>query len=180
MTRKFAGSVLKTDPIRVLISQPPCVLAYSVQRPEAGIEVADRGARLHRCDDDAVVHDGQPRDVRGRGEQRIGGRLVADPPVEHDVVRHIGPHQGCARTGRRDDIHDGGLDGVIDRDQFRGVARRLRRFGDDERHRIADMAHRASASARCGGLAMSDPSRFCTGAAQGIAVMPSALRSAAV
>ena len=35
MTRKFAGSVLKTDPIRVLISQPPCVLAYSVQRPEA-------------------------------------------------------------------------------------------------------------------------------------------------
>ena len=128
MTRKFAGSVLKTDPIRPLISQPPCVLAYSVQRPEARIEVGDRGARLHRCDDDAVVHDGQPRDVRGRGEQRIGRRLVADLPVEHDVVRHIGPHQRRARIGRRGDIGDGRLDIVIHRDQFRGVARGLRPF----------------------------------------------------
>ena len=35
MTRKFAGSVWNTAPIRFLISQPPCVLAYSVQRPVA-------------------------------------------------------------------------------------------------------------------------------------------------
>ena len=109
MTRKFAGSVLKTGPIRVLISQPPCVLAYSVQRPVRGIVVGDRGARLHRCDDDAVVHDGQPRDVRGRGEQRIGRRLVADPPVERDVVRHVRPDQRRARLGRRGEIGDGGL-----------------------------------------------------------------------
>ena len=143
ITRNCAGSVLKTAPSRPLISQPPCVLAYSVQRPDGGVEVGDRGARLHRCDDDAVVHDGQPRDVRRGGEQRVGRRLVADLPVERDVVRHVGPHQRHAGTGRRGDIGDGRLDRVIHGDQVRGIARGRHRIGDDERHTIADMAHRA-------------------------------------
>ena len=76
------------------------------------------------------------------GKQRVGRRLVADLPVERDVVRDIGPHQRRAGIGRSGDIGDGRLDGVIDRDQFSGVARGLRRFGDDERHRIADVPHR--------------------------------------
>ena len=37
-----------------------------------------------------------------------------------------------------------------------------------------------SASAKCGGSTMLEPSRFCTGAAQGIGPMPSAFMSAAV
>jgi hypothetical protein len=37
-----------------------------------------------------------------------------------------------------------------------------------------------SAKAGCGGLAMFEPSRFCTGAAHGIGAMPSAFKSTAV
>ena len=148
----------------------PAALRVGIQRPAAGggIVVGDRGARLHGCDDDAVVHHGQPGDVRRRGEQRIGRRLVADPPVERDVVRALGPDQRRTGSGRRRQIVIGGL-------RCRSRPRSV------PRHRAPPAAVSAtmnatgsptwrtapSASARCGGFAMSDPSRFCTGAAQG-------------
>ena len=75
----------------------PAALRVGIQRPAAGggIVVGDGGARLHGCDDDAVVHDGQPRDVRGVGKQRVGRCLVADLPVERDIVRDTGHTSGA-------------------------------------------------------------------------------------
>ncbi len=123
----------------------PAALRVGVQRPAIGgrIVVGDRGARFHGCDDDAVVHHCQAGDVRGRGEQRIGRRLVADLPVERDVALHVRPDEWRGGVGDVRQIGDRRLHVVVHRHQFGRVARGRGGFGDDERDGVADMAHGA-------------------------------------
>ena len=49
--------------------------------------------------------------------------------------------QGCAGADRVLGAHHGGQHLVVDRDQFRGVARQCLGFGNDDRDALADMAH---------------------------------------
>ena len=124
MTRKFAGSVLKTAPIRVLISQPPCVLAYSVQRPEAG----SKSAIEARASIDATMTRLFTTVSRVTCAAVANSASVAAlspiPQSNTTLFATSGHTSGAPGPVAADDIHDGGLDGVIDRDQFRGVARR--------------------------------------------------------
>ena len=79
----------------------------------------------------------------GRGERGVGRGLVADLPVEHQIVGDVRPDAG--RTG----IHDGGEIGdrrqdiVIDLDRFGGIAGLLDAVGNDEGDRVTDMTHHA-------------------------------------
>ena len=91
-----------------------------------------------------------------------------------------GQTSGAPLSSRRRQVGDRRQDVVIHLDRLRGVARGLGGVGDDERHRIADMAHHAVRQHRMRRHRLVEPSRFCTGAAQGSAPMPSAFRSAAV
>ncbi len=54
-----------------------------------------------------------------------------------------GQTSGTSGVGDVRQIGDGGLDIVVHRDQFGRIARRRRGVGNDERHRVADVAHRA-------------------------------------
>ena len=78
MTQIRAGSDWNTVPIRFLINQPPCVLAYKMPNgPWLRRNLQSRRETLHRRDDQ-VVHDGQPRDVCSDLNERIGRCLVSD------------------------------------------------------------------------------------------------------
>ena len=57
----------------------------------------DRGARLHRVDDDAAVDDLEPRDVRGLVERGRDLLAVAIVIVERDVARRVVVEQRRAR-----------------------------------------------------------------------------------
>ena len=123
----------------------PAALGVGVERPAAGSEivVSDSGACLHRGDDDAIVDHAQLRHVRGLGEERVGGGLLADVPVKHEVVRRIRPDQWGARVHGVVEIGDGGFHVVVDHDGLGGIAPGLDAVGDDESNGIADMAHGA-------------------------------------
>ncbi len=121
------------------------VLACRVQRVVAGrwIEIADRGARLHRVRDQPVVLQLQLHDFRGGGECRIERGLVAEMPVVADVAGDAVVYQRRAGRGRRGHGRDRGQVFEFDRQQFGRVARLLLGFGDHHRDRVADMAHLA-------------------------------------
>ena len=118
-------------------------LAADVHRVAAGVlvERRDRGARLHRVDDEAAVDQPQPGDVRGlrEGLRDLGG--IAVEVVERDVAGHVVIElrrafgRGFARPG------DGGQRLDLDLDRFGRILRLRRRFGDHHRERIADEAH---------------------------------------
>ena len=121
------------------------VLAGDVQRVAiAGrVVAADAAARLHRVGDDAVVVE-PPRDrVRGGGEGGLGRGGVAGMPVHAQIAGHQRRQQrragrGCGGGG------DDGLQRIIfDRNALGGIERLGVRLGDDQHHRLADMAHRA-------------------------------------
>ena len=141
ITRNFVGFGLEHRSQQVL--DQPSALRVGIQCPAIGgrVIVRDRRARLHGGDDNPVVHNRQARDVRGRGKQGIGRRLVADAPIERDILLDVGPDEW--RVGIDDVSHvgDGGLYIVIHQHQFGRVARRRRGVGDDERDGVADVAY---------------------------------------
>ncbi len=119
------------------------VLAGRIEDVLAGraVELADRGARLHRIRHEAVVNQVElddPGRLADRGLDRGG---IAEMPVVADIARRLRPDLRRARLQRRDDFDDRRLDGVIDGDLLGGVARLPEAVGDDDRHRVADMAH---------------------------------------
>ena len=119
------------------------VLAGDMQRVAALRRIirADRAARLHRIGDDAMVVEVQRNDMRGRCERRIDRIRIAPAPVHADIARHLGGN--LRRTGGT----RGGSGGdrrqwpVVDHHALGGIERLRARLGDDQRDRLADMAH---------------------------------------
>ena len=109
--------------------------------PAVPVVVAERRARLHRVDDDAVVAQLETGDVRGRRESRSVRVGVAEMEVEPAVARHLvvelrrAGSQRLLRLGHRGQGFD------IETDRFGGVARGGGRLGDDDGDGIADIAH---------------------------------------
>ena len=120
------------------------VLAGRVERVVAGgaVEVADRGARLHRVGDEPVVdeveldHPRSPWRIAGidRGE-------VAQMPVVAQIAGGLGEDLRRPRRQSRGRVDDGRLLGIVDAQQLGGLARLFEGVGDDHRDRVADMAH---------------------------------------
>ena len=71
------------DDVRELARGPQRVL------PGRRLVLADRGARLHRIADEAIVDEADARDMRGIGERRRRSRFVADVPLEAEIVGHV-------------------------------------------------------------------------------------------
>jgi len=131
------GAHQQTDDVRVLAGRIERVLAGRA------VEIADGGARFHRVGDEAVVDEVELDDTRRLGERRVDHRRVAEMPVVADIARDFREYLRRAGLHRLGDIGDRGLDGVIDRDQLGRVARLRQAVGDDDRDRVADMAHLA-------------------------------------
>ena len=93
------------------------VLAGGVQREVAGggVEVADRGARLHGVRDQAVVGQVELHDLCGAGEHAVHHRLVADVPVVAEVAGDVVVHLGRARGDGVRQARDRRQVGVVDR-----------------------------------------------------------------
>ena len=120
-------------------------LAADVQRPALGLGIvgADRRARLHGIDDDAVGDDLQPRDVGGLGEgllHRFGVAVVeVERQVAGDVVVDL-RRAGLQPFGGRG---DGGQLLDVELDGFGGVLGLHGRLGNDAGHRFTDEPHLA-------------------------------------
>ena len=139
---------------REIGAQPPHALAAERQRvaPALAIEAADRRARLHRVDDDAVADGFQLRDMRrlGKGFRHLGGVAVIE--IQEDVARRLVVQLRRARLcpfrcrrhrRQRIDVADDGLGRVL----------RLRHgLGDGEGHGLADMAHARLGERRPAGM----------------------------
>ena len=67
----------------------------------AGVVVADRRARLHRVRHQPVVDEIDPGDVRRLGERGVRRGLVAELPVEDQVVGDLVVDQRRRRRARR-------------------------------------------------------------------------------
>src|SRR5439155_10430743 len=88
--------------------------------PGRRVELADRGARLHRHPGDPLHPGIEPDDMRGPGEGGLGRPRVADLAVEDNIGATLpGPRR--ARLGRDQRMANRGQHLVIDRDQLRGV-----------------------------------------------------------
>ena len=74
-------------------------------------------------------------------ERLVGLFLVADILLERQIAGLVRPHQRRAGLERRNRIDHRRHRLPLDRDGFGGVARLLDRIGDDERDRVADVAH---------------------------------------
>ena len=104
------------------------VLARHVERVAvvgAGVR-RDRGARLDRVGNEAVVDDVDLRDVRGLRERRVDRRLVAERPRVALVAGRLVVdlrRAGLQRIGRVDDRRQ---HFVVDFDQLGGVLRLVR------------------------------------------------------
>ena len=182
MTRNFSGSVLNTGADQVL--DQPAALRVGVQRPAAGRRHRSRRSRR-----------APPSRRRRCGCSPRSGCVTCAALANSASVAALSPISQsnamlCVTSGHTSGAPASvavarsvmaGSNVVIDRDQLRGVARRLTRFGDDERDRIADVAHRAvgqrpdAAGWPCRSRRGSPPARR-----RASVPMPSAFRSAAV
>jgi len=73
-----------------------------------GRRLGQGAARLERGGRDPIVHDAEPRHVRGCCEGRLGSGLIAHVPLETEVARDFVPYQGRVRRGGGCGIGDGG------------------------------------------------------------------------
>src|SRR5437763_3282665 len=119
------------------------VLAGRVERMLAGRAVvfADRGARLHRIGDEAVVDQVELDDLGGLADCGLHRGGIAQMPIVADIARRLRPDLRRTRLQCRDNIDDRRLDGVIDRDFLGAVARLSQGLGDNDRDGIADMTN---------------------------------------
>ena len=128
----------------------PLPRQFELHRLRRGIVSRDAGARLDGRHDDAVVHHLDLDDV-GRLLHRLrddGG--VSLVQVEGEIARRLLPDRGGAVGERRHAVDHGRQRLVIDLDQLGRRARDLLAVGDDEGHRVADMAHAALSEGRPG------------------------------
>ena len=114
-----------------------------VHRVGRGIVARDAGARLDRHHDDAVVHHLDGDDMGGVLHRLRHGIVVALLEMEGEIARRLVPERRRAVRKSRHAVDDGRQRLVVDLDQLGRLARRLDAVGDDEGHRIADMAHAA-------------------------------------
>jgi hypothetical protein len=106
-----------------------------------GVPGADRDAGLHRVADHAVLHQLDPRDMRGAGEGSVGLVLAAVAPVHAEVRSAFRPDHRRAGVERPGGVGDGGQHLVLHDDQLQsvlGLAAGLRHDRDDG---VADIAH---------------------------------------
>ena len=101
------------------------------------------GARLDGVGDDAVVDQVDRDDVGRPGELGVGGRRVAQVPVEADVAGGLVPHQGRAVGDGVVQVRDGRQRVVVDLDELGRVLGLRLGLGDDHDDRIADVPHLA-------------------------------------
>ncbi len=113
----------------------------SVQRSSSGIVVANRGTRLERAHDHAVVANRQPRHVR-RAREGVAHRAeIAMLEIDDEIARYVIMHARRAGSGGGLSVRDGRKRIDVGHHHLRRVARLVRGVGDHERDRIADKAH---------------------------------------
>ena len=129
------------------IGPAPCEQVRKVVTFVAASCQAVRAARLHRGDNQALIDDGDARDMRGLGESvahrflargRIGGRAG---PVDGDIAGHVVMHLRRAGFHRVAHIGDRRQRVILDIDQLRAVERREFALRDHGNDRLADMRH---------------------------------------
>jgi hypothetical protein len=126
----------------------PCRPCPVNSRSIVPVVAGDAGARLDGRHDDAVIHHLDLDDVRGALHRPRHDLGVALAQVESEIAgRHV-PDRGRAGGERRRTVDDGRQRLVLDLDQLGRLVRDLRAVGDDEGHRIADMAHTAQGQRR--------------------------------
>ena len=76
--------------------------------------------------------------MRGAGERGLGGRVIADLGVEHDIRGEIVGQQRGLLLGCRRGAGDGSQRLIVDFDALRGISGSSERLGDDKGHRFAD------------------------------------------
>ena len=117
------------------------LIGYPDLPPRVGVVAHRDAARLDRADGETLVAHACGNDAVGRGEGRVRARGIAHLPAEDAVARQaVADRRGCRRRAR---IGEGGQVGDLDLHQFGGVARLLRRRGEDDRHRLPDIGHLA-------------------------------------
>src|SRR4029077_1543645 len=74
-----------------VVAKTEHALATDIEGPmlPLGIVFGERGARLHRTDDDTVVAQPKPRNVRRRGKGGVDLCTVAKVKVEPDIVGNV-------------------------------------------------------------------------------------------
>ena len=129
------GAHQQTDHMRVL--------ARRVERVFAGraIELADRGARLHRVGDEAVVGEVELDDPRRLGKGGLDRGEIAEMPVVAEIARRLGVHLRRARLQRRRP----GRWRQVPRHNRHSTSSAASRawasaLGDHDRHRVAHIA----------------------------------------
>ena len=104
-----------------------------------GIVLGEAAARLHAVGRDPVDHGFAPDNALGPSEGCFDRRLIPGFVKERLIFRVVRPHRGRVRgqrcLGRRNRRQ--GL--VFDREQLGGILCLVKRFCDDEGHRVADI-----------------------------------------
>ena len=106
----------------------------------ARIVDADRGPRLHGIRRQPIVDQVDPGDVGGLGERRVGGGLVAQLPIEDQVVRDLIVDQSRGTVGIGH-VHHGVDLGILDLERLAGVLGLPIAVGHDDGDRVADVTH---------------------------------------
>ena len=119
----------------------PCPVSTSRKAILLRIIAADSGTRLERRRDNAIVHEIELDDPRGRSESGLDRGLVSLLETEGDVALRFLPEKRRALLDRRSRIRDRGKLLVLDRDALGRVARFILAARHHEGDRIADMAH---------------------------------------
>ncbi len=102
-------------------------------------------ARLHGMDHDALVHERDPGDVRGRSDDALDlagvglGIRCRARPVHRDVARSVRPDLRRLLAQRLAQIDDRVAFVVLDGDELGGVLRRRQCFRNHDRDRLPDM-----------------------------------------
>ena len=106
----------------------------------AGVVLRHGGARLHRIADQAVIDQADLGDMRRISKRRSRGLGIAALPVETGVVGNLIKNRSGAWANGVEDADHRRQHLVVDFDRFGRLAGLIERFGDHERHRIADTA----------------------------------------